>query len=132
MTLRDDEKSELVRAVKLSSTAGGAVEFLRRLAREGRVQDRTAAISAATSAFEVNASIGRRHLASRIPGVLMNNYFSEVLTADEYDSLVQVTLANKNWSKQLVASAEQGDGGALEYEVQSLVSEARQKLKDVA
>jgi len=122
MLSADEERA--IDGLAAAGEAGLAVEFLRHLAREGRIEDMAGLIDRYHRGVEVNRMPVRRYLAGRVPPVLASCYFP-TLGRPLSVQVGRVAAGTPGWADAIVESAEACDAGRLRREVDALVASAR-------
>jgi hypothetical protein len=128
MPLTDEEVGQLTHDVVQGHSASAAIPFIRRLAREGRVEDIPLAVQHASGSMEINRGLGTSFLAHRVPAFVINHYWPERLP-HLYHQIIRETIADPDWSSRVVDAVENGDGERLRTIVDELQGRAEEHAR---
>lgn len=111
--LKPEEVAQLAEAMRREPTASAALPFLRELAASKRIEDIPAAIQVASGSMEVNKGPGAHYLAQRTPALVVNYYWPATLQPADFNTLIEASINDRDWSKEIEKAVESGSGGEL-------------------
>lgn len=112
--LTPEEETLIDAAARAGETAVG-IEFMRHLARTGRIGEIADVIGAFYRGAEVNKAPLRAFLAGRVPAILANHYLPG---ATDRARLAAWTVSEPGWGSAVEAAASAGSPDRLRVEVE--------------
>lgn len=118
--LNDAEQAGLDEAAA-DGNSGYAIELMRYLARQQRIDDLARVIDRYHQRVEINKAPVRRFLAHQVPGILSNHFFPS-LGETHFQRFIAWSVSSADWARPLVDAADACDPDELARAVGAIVA----------